>query len=43
MTVSAECREDPGVLTSWNPTKPLRLVTGNLYLLVVIVVVVVEA
>jgi hypothetical protein len=29
---SAECREDLGALTSWNPTKPFRLVAGNLYL-----------
>jgi hypothetical protein len=29
---SAECREDPGALTSRNLIKPLRLVTGNLYL-----------
>jgi hypothetical protein len=29
---SAECRDDSGALTCWNPTKTLRLVTGNLYL-----------
>jgi hypothetical protein len=29
---SVECREDPAALPSRNPTKPLKLVTGNLYL-----------
>ena len=28
----AECREDPGALTSWNPKSLPRLVAGNLYL-----------
>jgi hypothetical protein len=28
----AECREDPGVLTFWNPRSLPRLVAGNLYL-----------
>jgi hypothetical protein len=28
----AGCREDPGVLTSWNPTSLPRLLAGYLYL-----------
>jgi hypothetical protein len=29
----AECRDDPGALTSWNPKSHIRLVAENLYLL----------
>ena len=29
---SAQCRDDPGALTSWNPNSHIRLVTENLYL-----------
>ena len=28
----AECRDDPGALTSWNPNSNIRLVAENLYL-----------
>jgi hypothetical protein len=30
---SAECRDDPGALTSWNPKSHIRLVVEKLYLL----------
>jgi hypothetical protein len=30
---SAECRDDPGTLSSWNPKSHIRLVVENLYLL----------
>jgi hypothetical protein len=32
----AECREDPGALTSWNPKSLSRLVAGYLYLYVLV-------